>query len=375
MVINKFMPGVEGAILNAVLLGKRDGIEEDINEDFVKTGTVHILAISGLHVWLLVSIFGLLFKLLRVPFKIQTLILTFFLIVYCITVDNRPPVIRSTIMILVFLFGRVLRREQDLLNSLTFSALIILFFNPQELFDVGFQLSFLTVGSIIYYSPRLETLLLKRDIIEKERARVYFLRAALVSFCAWLGSAPFIAKYFNIFSPITVLANLFVVPLMFFVLALSLTFILFSFFSHTAGLIFSEVSKLSISILLKIVSIFSKVPFSYFRVKSPPWLLIVAFYMFVLLFLNRHRIRIKGKYFIIIALLSINIFVWCDVFFILKRHEFLKISFLDVGKGDAIFLEFPKGGTMLIDGGEGLGSDMGRLVVGRFLSFKGINRV
>lgn len=371
--INRLMPDTEGAILKAILLGERRDIDENINDDFVKTGTVHILAISGLHVGLLASIFILLFKLLRLPFKLWALILTFLLIIYCTMADNRPPVTRATIIILIFLFGRVLKKQQDLLNSLSFAALAILFLNPQDLFDIGFQLSFLTVGSIIYFTPKLETDLIPPTRCKMVKIRFYLIRTVLVSFSAWLGSAPLVARYFNIFSPVTVLANLFVVPWMFFVLATSLTFILFSFFSYTLGLIFSEASSLSIAILLKIVSIFSNIPFSYLFVKSPSWIFIIGFYIFLFLLFNRKYFRIKVKYFLISVVLFFNIFIWHRVFF--EGQDFLRISFLDVGKGDSIFLEFPKRGTMLIDGGEGLGVDMGRLVVSRFLASKGVNKI
>jgi len=371
--IDKFIPAKEGLMLKAILLGERQDVDEDIKDTFMKTGTVHILSISGLHVGLLVFLFILLFKLARVPFKIQVFILTFLLVSYCIMVGNRPSIIRSTIMILVFLFGRLLKREQDLLNSLAFSALAILFFRPQQLFDIGFQLSFLTVGSIIYFTPELEGVLIKKRGKTKGKLNLYFLRAVSVSFCAWLGSALLVARYFNIVSPITVIANLFVIPLIFFILAISLTFLVFGVFSSTLAIIFSQTCTLGIQILLKIIAIFSQLPFSYFRIKSPAWLFIIGFYVFLLLFVNRKHLRIKTKYFLIAGLVFVNCFVWHKVLF--KQESLLKITFLDVGKADAFVVQFPKGGTMLIDGAEGYGPDMGRLVVSRFLASEGINRI
>lgn len=375
VLIKTFMPDMEGSMLEAILLGKRIDVDSDINEDFVKTGTVHILAISGLHVGLLASMFILLFKIFRLPFKIWVLPLALLLIFYCVMVDNRPPVTRATIMILVFLFGRVLKREQDLLNTLAFSALVILFFNPNNLFDIGFQLSFLTVGSIVYFTPQLERIFIKRYYlpVPENGVRLYVLRLLLVSLSAWLGSAPLIARYFNIFSPITIIANLFIVPWMFFVLATSLTFILFGAFSYILGLVFSGACSSAILTLVKMASIFSKTPFSYFRVKGPPWIFIVGFYIFLFLFFNRGYLKIRAKYFLITGLVLFNVFAWHKIFF--NEQHILKITFLDVGKGDAIVLQFPEGGIMLIDGGEALGADMGRLIVARFLSSEGINKV
>jgi len=366
--IDSFTPDPEGAVLKAILLGKRQDIDQETNEDFVKTGTVHVLAISGLHVGLLVSIFILLFKFLRLPFRAWAIILAPLVIFYCVMVDNRPPVTRAVIMTLVFLFGRVLKREQDLLNTLAFSALVILFLNPNDIFDVGFQLSFLTVGSIIYFTPKMEEVFL-RD----KKKRSYLSGALLVSFSAWLGSAPFIARYFNIFSPVTVIANLFIVPWMFFVLALSVIFIIAGLISPLLGLIFSQTSNLSVLILVKMASVFAKIPFAYVRLKSPPWALIAGFYIFLFLFFNRRYFKIRAKYFLITALVFFNVFIWRGVFF--EKNGVLRISFLDVGNGDAIFLEFPKGGTMLIDGGEGLGANVGGKTVSRFLGSEGVNKI
>jgi len=366
--VDKYIPSREGSVLNAILLGERRGIPDDINDNFINTGTVHILSISGLHVGLLAFIFMLLFKILRLPFNISTLIMVSLLVFYSTMTENSPPVVRAAIMISVYLFGRVLRREHDLLNSLAFSALVILFFNPQDLFDIGFQLSFLTMGSIVYFPPKIYEMLK----IPPERKN-YFLDAVIISFSAWLGSAPFIARYFNICSPVTLIANILVVPWMFFVLAVSVAFIALGSASSLLALIFSEAAGLSAAILINMVSIFPKIPFSYFRVKSPPWVFIIGFYIFLFLFFNRAYFKIRAKYFLIAALVFFNVFVWRGVFF--GENRVLRISFLDVGKGESIFLEFPKGGTALIDGGEGLGVNMGRLVVSRFLGSRGINKI
>jgi competence protein ComEC len=368
LLIDKFMPPLEGSVLDAILLGNRRDISGDMRDKFIHTGTIHILSISGLHVGLLASIFIILFKLFRVPFRFSVVALAALLVLYCSMVDNRPPVTRATIMVLVFLFGRLFKREQDLLNSLAFSAFVILFFNSRDLFNIGFQLSFLTMGSIIYFLPRLEEAL-QGD----SKKRAYFLRAFLISFSAWLGSAPLVAKYFNIISPVTLIANIFIVPWMFLVLATAVTFVIFGFISSALGLIFSEVCAFSTGILLKAVAAFSKIPFSYFRVKSPSWISVIAFYAFIFLFFNRRLIRIRAKHFLIMGLVIFNAFIWRGIFF--EKQDFLKISFLDVGKGDSIFFEFPKGGTMLVDAGEGLMTDMGRLVVGSFLEHKGINKI
>ena len=283
-------------------------------------------------------------------------------------VESTPPAARSTIMVLVLIFGRAIKREQDLLNTLAFSALLMLFINPRDLYDIGFQLSFLTMGSIIYIPPKLEEFFKPRT-----KKKNFFVSAFLVSFSAWLGSAPFVASYFNIVTPVALIANIFIVPWMFFVLASSVAFIIFGFMSAFLGLVFSQASGLAILILVKMAHLFSLLPFAYFRAKSPPWPVIALFYLSLFLFFKRKRLGIRGAYFLIAGIVLSNTFIWGAL--LMPARKDLNVTFLNVGKGDACFVEFPGGGSMLIDGGEGAGADMGRLVVGRFLSSKGVNTI
>ncbi|MBI4335625.1 MAG: ComEC family competence protein, partial [Candidatus Omnitrophica bacterium] len=107
--IDAFLPPLEASMLEALLLGERRDIPDEVNDSFINTGTVHILSISGLHVGLLAVILIILFKLFRAPSAARPFILTALLAFYCVMVDNMPPVVRSTIMISVFLFGGLLK--------------------------------------------------------------------------------------------------------------------------------------------------------------------------------------------------------------------------------------------------------------------------
>jgi len=358
----------EGSLLKAILLGERGDVDAEINETFVATGTVHILAISGLHVGLLASLFIIFFKFLRVPFRVWVVPLALLLAFYCVMVDNRPPVVRATVMMLVYLAGRLLRREPDILNSLAFAALLLLAVEPADLFDTGFQLSFVSVASIVYCMPLFE----KRAAGEN-RVKAYIRAGLLVSLAACLGSAPLVARYFNIVSPISLVANLFVIPWMFVILAASLVFIAFGLIWHPLGLIFGEASRFGFWVLVKAVSLFAKIPYAYWRVPSPPWAAIAGWYLFFYLLLNRRRFRMRTSLFVIAALLACNIAIWNRA--CAKSDNSLRITFLDVGKGDSAFVEFPGGPTMLIDGGDVAPYDFGRIVVGRFLASRGINSV
>ena len=142
------MPLESGAFMRAILLGDRSELPKRLNESFRNSGTMHILAISGLNVALLAGAFLFLFKLLRLKREIYYILTMLSLIFLMVLTGSSASVVRATIMCIIFLTGKLLGRPVDAYNSLGTAALIILAINPKDLFDIGFQLSFIAVGSI-----------------------------------------------------------------------------------------------------------------------------------------------------------------------------------------------------------------------------------
>ncbi len=226
-------------------------------------------------------------KLVRVPRKIIYLITIAFLIVYCLLTGSRTPVVRATIMAVVLLFGYCLKREADIYNSLFFSALLILLFNPWQLFEVSFQLSFMSIASIVWLSPKIQHLF-SHKLFKKKYLKI-LIGGFSVSFAAWLGLAPLIAYYFKIVSPVTILANMVVVPFMALVIASGVTFILGALISPMLGTIFSVGAELSLLSLFKGVSLFARIPGAYFYLLSVPVYPVISCYL--LLFMSFNYVR------------------------------------------------------------------------------------
>lgn len=185
------------------------------------------------------------------------------LILYCLATGASSPVVRATIMALVFMSAYLFKRQADIYNSLAISALFILAVNPQQLFDVGFQLSFVSVTSIVWLYPKI------KRISGLQHLKIKFLRfmleGCLVSFSAWLGTAGLIAWYFKMFSPVTVMANLAIVPA-----AALITLCGFSLV--ISGLVFPAIApylgrsnELLVLVLLSLNSFFIKLPGAHFR--------------------------------------------------------------------------------------------------------------
>ena len=211
----------------ALTLGWKTALTGEINEPFMRSGTMHIFAISGLHIALIAAILVALLRVVRVPRTWCGVVVIPLIWFYTGATGWQSSAIRSTIMMTIIIGGWSLRRPSDLINSLAAAGFIILLWDPQQLFQASFQLSFFVVLSIALFMPPLEKLrdrllaidpLLAPEVIPKWKrvlragARL-LLTSVVTSLAAWLGSLPLSAYYFHLFSPVTLLANLIVVPM------------------------------------------------------------------------------------------------------------------------------------------------------------------
>ncbi len=210
MLENSLSPICAG-IIEAMILGEAKNVPAIVYKNMIKSGTVHILVVSGSNVGVVCFIIILLLKIARVKRRLRFFLCPPLLLIYCFLTGASNPVVRATIMAVVFLCAYLVKRQADTYNSCSVAALIILIINPVQLFNIGFQLSFASVLAIAFFYPRFKNWLKLESI--KSRALRLPLEGGLVSLSAWLGTAGLIAFYFRMVSPVTVLANIFIVPL------------------------------------------------------------------------------------------------------------------------------------------------------------------
>lgn len=380
------------SIFQALVLGEQGNISEDVRESFITTGIAHLLAISGDHLgivaFLSFSLFFWVMKrseflLLSLSVKKWAAALTIpCLLLYTFIAGGGISVIRATIMVITFFFSIVFDRERHLLHTLALAAFLILLFSPLSLFDVSFQLSFLAVLSILYLVPRIyrdwrgEEIYIPQEISWKQKIGKYMNLSFIVTVVAILGTAPFVALHFNRVSLIGFLANLFIVPWVgFLIVPVTLIASIFSFFFYPFASLLITVDQFLATLLFKVVAFFASIPFASIYIPTPTALEMILYYL--LLFLGVHlRKGKKMKYLFvgICILLAADLAYWNlkDAF-----RKNLHVTFLDVGHGDSILVEFPKGKRMLIDGG-GLHEDrfdVGKNVIAPFLWKKKIQRI
>lgn len=273
------------ALLNGMALGLRHETPDDIEEPFQQTGTLHLFAVAGLHVGIIAQLLWLLLRLCRLPRVAAAALIIPFLFFYSAITGLHVSSLRAATMAAVLLGGIFFDRRVLALNSLAAAAVVILAFDPNQLFTSGFQLSFSVVGAIILLQQRILRPLLRlsetdpflpRSLVSRTRLfseRIYYWLAGgiSVSAAAWVGSILLIIWYFYLLTPISLLANLTVVPVAFCILATGMLSLLAAPFSTALSIIFNNANWSLAQLILWLVQHFAQLPSGHTYVERPHW--------------------------------------------------------------------------------------------------------
>ena len=251
---------------------------EDIEEPFQQTGTLHLFAVAGLHVGIVAQLLWMIARVTRLPRRWAAALIIPLLIAYSTITGLHISSIRATVMATILLGGFFFERKVLTLNSLAAAAMILLCWNTNELFAVGFQLSFSVVAAIILLADPLTVWFRQRTapdsflppVLLGRRRRMLqsglgrFGKGASVSMAAWIGSLVLLWWCFHLVTPISLLANLVVVPIAFFILAIALLSILSAPWLTSLSLVFNNANWLLAEFVLAIVHFFAQLPGSHF---------------------------------------------------------------------------------------------------------------
>ena len=400
-------PFPEGTLIQAMTLGEQSEIPRAIQDRFNRTGTSHIIAISGFNVGIIALIaFFLIRTLLKTSetlllrFNIQKLSALFAfapVVFYAFVAGLGMSTVRALLMTLALLLTILMGRGRDLFNTLALAAFVILVVSPAALFDISFQLSFTAVAAILLFMPGItERLTAWKNKAEGRPARLGrriiadLLLFVAVSAACTLGTLPFIVYYFNRVSNITLVANLLLVPILgFVVLPLSMVLILVTPLSEILSALLIDMTAALTRLCLDLNDWLASIPGSSSIITTPTIPELAAYYAILITAALLMGLpgrtsgelpifRTRQKALAVIALAFI--FLAGDAAWLhrkLQNRDALRVTFLDVGHASCALVEFPGGKRMLVDGG-GFHDDrfdVGRYVVAPFLWHERIGKI
>ncbi len=380
-ILTMTLPEPQGALAKSIVLGIRGDIPPSLNQAFSRTGTAHLLAISGLHLSIILGMFLSLNLWLwgkRYSLYIWLALLAIWL--YAFLTAARPPIVRGAIMGSLFLLAEYFGRQRNAIIALVFAAALMVAIKPLILWDASFQLSFLAMAGLIFLSPLLQNsgknwLL----AIFNNKGIASVANLVINSFAVTLGAImttfPLIAYYFGT-------ASLVSLPATFLTLLALPGIIVMTILTCFLGLLFLPLAQvlawvdwLFLSYFLLIIRIYDFLPLSSFPIDSiHPWQ-VWAYYVCLALTLSlaSSKKQVAGflsktfsylqqlaqnlvnflfhlpKKWIIPPLLVIAILLWTAILTLPDNR--LHVSFLNVGQGDAILIQTPNRQDILIDGG------------------------
>jgi ComEC/Rec2-related protein len=371
-------------LLWAMTLGWRTAFTGDISEPFLRAGTMHLFAIDGLRIALISGMLVALLRVMQVSRGWCGAVAIPLIWFYTAATGWESSAIRASVMMTVVLGGWALKRPGDTLNSLAAAAFLILVWEPRQLFEAGFQLSFFVVLIIALMLPPLNQVvdrmlrhdpLLPNELLPRwRRALMASLRVVgrycALSFAAWAGSIPLSAKYFHLFSPVSTPANIIAVPLGTLALMSNLGALLCGTWLPWMTALFNHSAWFFMVAMTWVSEISTKIPGAFFYVPEPSWLDIGIYYAVLVGISSGWLLTPKRRVWSAAALLLILAgYVW---HWQATRND-IKLTVLPLNGGHSVWVDAPgRRNDWLVDCGN---DNAVGFTLKPFLRAQGVNRI
>jgi competence protein ComEC len=370
------------SLFRALILGEQESITSELRDSFRVTGLGHVLSVSGLHIALVAWFsFALIRRVLSLSYelalrtdlrKAAALFTCIPVVAYTCLAGFQVPSQRSMMMVLAFLFSMILGREREAWSTLALAALVVLAADPHAIFTISFQLSFLAVVGILWLAPGIFSLIsfqayeIRKGLLY--RLYLYFCGLASVSVSAMFFLFPVTSFYFHQVSLVSLLANMTALPIMgICILPVGLLAAACLPLSQPLADTLLAVAAWGLDRMMDYVDYWSRFSWTEVQVVRPNLLEILLCYALFFCLFSLRRLKWAKVGFAALALVLAG-----DIAYWTYKTQFnpcLRVTYLDVGQGNAALIQFPGSERMLIDGG-GLPSgdfDIGERVIAPFL--------
>ena len=369
-------------LLWAMTLGWRTAFTGDVSDPFLQAGTMHMFAIDGLRIALISGMLVTLLRVLQVSRGWCGLVAIPAIWFYTAATGWESSAVRASLMMSIVIGGWALKRPSDLLNSLAGAAFLILLWDPRQLFEASFQLSFFVMLTIALLLPRLNDFfdgLLKYDpllpatlVPRWRRALTEILRVLgryfSLSLAAWVGSIPLSAYYFHLFSLVSPLANLIAVPLGTFALMANLGALLCGTWLPFATGLFNNAAWFLMLEMGAVSEWSTRIPGSFVYVRAPSWIWVGIYYAVMVVLLSGWMTTMRRKFLGIAGAALIG-----AIFFVCQcqwRSE-TNLTVLPLDGGHAVFVDTGADDYLVDCGSE----DAVHFTVRPFLEAHGVNGI
>jgi competence protein ComEC len=361
-------------LLRGLILADRSEIDFETKNEFINSGVVHILAVSGLHVGYVLIIFVFIFG--RFGIYIRSILTILGLLAFMSLTGVQPSVFRATLMAVVIIIAFLYNRSTNIINSISIAAFIILLLNPNEIYNPGFQLSFSAVLAIGILYPHFQKIIFKLHL--KHKWLEYILLFLGVSLSAQIGTLPFTLAYFSKLSVVALFANLIVIPTIGIIIGIAFITIFVGLFSYTIAIYFATANDLISGWMIEFIRYTGSLDYSFLWIRDYSLYDAIIFYaalaMVLFIFIKISKPFLKVSL-IVILVFSIFAYSQFDNDELLEKNK-LNVFMIDVGQGDSFLIKFPNGKSALIDAGEANPFiDNGERVITPLLDYLGISKI
>jgi competence protein ComEC len=347
----RFMNERVAGFLSAILLGKKEGIQPDIMLDFQRGGVAHVIAISGLNVGFIVFILLITLSFFPVSFRWQNAAAIILLIIHMLLTGANPPVVRATIMVIIYLLGIILQRKPDVYNTLFFAGFLFLLYHPQDLYSLSFQFSFLAVLTMLLFYEKFRPV--EKKISDRlPRGKIFkkiiiaTIQLFLISLAAQIGTIPLTAIHFKQLPVISLFLNLIVIPVLGFITPIGYIILFSAPLSASLAQIVSDFLALIMDMLFKVVHLTANFPGAYVRVWSFDKITFFIYLTVILIGWSFTSTRVTHFRKVLIAN-GIILLLWKFA----PVPNQVQLLMMDVGQGESTLLISPTSQKILFDTG------------------------